>query len=108
MRAVANGFSEKVGDLIDDMDNFSNQQDLDPFLDSAKVLQDAAEDLQDSLFEVDSNLTIIELYRVDSEIEKLKREWIEHKNKMMGTSNLSTSTAFPITNPSCKTLFSST
>lgn len=104
LRTVADGFNERIAELSDDIESFSKEPGVQQFLEDARTLQYSAEDLQDNLFDIDSSLSIIELYRIDSEIAQLKKDWEEYKSNYLMT----TTTPYTTTTTTTTTLPSST
>lgn len=100
---MAGGISDKISDFINEVLRLPDTADKKLFLDPAELLLAAAEDLQNSIFDVDSSLSILELYRIDSEIDQLKIELDEYKKKLQTPV---TPAPYVTTTPSCKsTLF---
>lgn len=97
-KALAGGISDKISDFINEVLRLPDTADKKLFLDPAELLLAAAEDLQNSIFDVDSSLSILELYRIDSEIDQLKNDLDEYKKKLQAPT---TAAPYVTTTPSC-------
>lgn len=92
-RALAGGISDKIADFISDVLALPDGVDKHQFLDPAEALLIAAEELQNSIFDVDTGVSIIELFRIDEEIDQLRILFEQFKNQL----NISSTTAPGVT-----------